>query len=149
MLPVKVLRESIGAAFAADTAYLAAASAPKVKLAMADFTASDDLVVGSLTEATFDGYAAKTPTAGAQQVAVDPVTGEQIVTLVEPVGGWRWVSSGVTNLPQTIYGFYLVDNAGTALLGAEKLDTPVTITASGQEINIGRVTFRFVNPPCD
>lgn len=149
MLPVKVLRESIGAALAADVNFLADDPAPKVKLAINDFVEDDAAVVGDLTEATFTGYAALLPTAGAQLTGIDPLTGEQLVTLVEPAGGWRFKATNATGLPMTVYGYYLVDNAGTALLALKRFDEPITLTGANQEINLGTISFRMVNPPAE
>lgn len=105
-------------------------------------------VVGDFTEADFGGYAAKLATAAAA-VFTDPLTGNIIIRVPDPSGGWAFASSGAppANLPQTIYGAYLTDNAGTGLIGAVKFDTPITITDAGQIIDIDDVTFVLANPP--
>lgn len=148
MLPMKALRLSLGTLMAADTAFLApAVTANDINLIKADFAEDETLVFGDLTIADFDGYAAIAGATGTQQVGVDPVTNEQIVTDKEPLGGWRWLTTGVTNLPQTIYGFCLNKTAGGDLLAVHRFDNPITLTAAGQEINIGTAEFRFVLQP--
>ena len=65
MLPMLALRLSLGTLFAADTTFLADATGNKLVLLKADFTPDENLDLADLTLADFDGYAAKTPTAGA------------------------------------------------------------------------------------
>lgn len=148
MLPMLALRLQLGELLAADDTTLApAGAANKIALIAGPVTPDENLVVGDIDLASFDG---STPIAGAtgtQQAGIDPVTGDQIVTIKEPAGGWRWESTGVTNLPQTIYGFALLDATLAELLAIGMLPVPVTITAAGQEINIGTATFRFVASP--
>ena len=141
------LRLSLGTLFADDVTFLAAAGGNKVVLLKADFTPDENLTFADITVADFDGYAAKTPTAGAQQVGTDPLTQEQLVTLVEPVGGWRWATTGLTNLPQTIYGYALLDTTGAILYAIEHLATPLNLQAIGNEVNLGSVNFRMVQQP--
>lgn len=45
--------------------------------------------------------------------------------------------------PETIYGYYVTDNADAVLLGSALLDTPVTISASGQGLDIANIKLRF------
>lgn len=148
MLPMKDVRLQLGELLAADPTTLApAGAANKIALIMAAFTPDEVLVVGDLTLATFDG---STPIAGAtgtQQVGNDPATGQQIITNKEPLGGWRWETTGLTNLPQTIYGWALLDTALAVLLGVELLPTPVALTEIGQEINIGTAKLTVVEQP--
>jgi hypothetical protein len=147
---MKTLRLSIGTALA-NTAPLDQASAlNRVSLFKNAVTPNENNVIGDLTLADFDGSTAKTVALGAQEAAVDPVSGQQVITVPEVVGGWRWETSGVTNLPQTIYGFALYDSTGPGpLLGIELLPTPITLTEVGQEINIGKVCFRVALEPLE
>lgn len=148
MLPMKALRLKLGTALAADSTSLApAVTANEIKLYKEDFTPDESLVAGDMVEADFDGYAAIVGATGSQQTGIDPVTGEQIVTIKEPLGGWRFITTGVTNLPMTIYGFGLQITGGGALLAVERLATPVTLTESGQEVNLGTCKLRFVLNP--
>lgn len=144
MVPTSVLELSIGTAMGADTTKLAEATPfVAIHLAKAAFTPSRELVLSDLTEATFDGYGALHAASAATQVFIDPATGDQIVQCREPAGGWHFVSTGVTGLPETIYGYYLTDAAGAVLYASEVFDTPVEITASGQGVDIGQVRLRL------
>jgi hypothetical protein len=53
----------------------------------------------------------------------------------------------LTNLPQTIYGAALLDDAGTTLLGVMVIAEPVPLSAVGQEVNLGTVSLTFVLQP--
>ena len=148
MLPMKALRLKFGTALAADSASLApAVTGNNLKLYKADFVEDEALTAASLTEATFDGYAAIVGSTGAQLTGVDPVTNEQLVTIKEPIGGWRWTVSGITDLPQTIYGFGLQITGAGALLAVERFDQPITLTEAGQEIEISNAKIRIVTNP--
>lgn len=144
MQPTRALWRRGADLLAADSTTLApAALANKVKLSMADFTPSLDMVLGDFTEATFDGYAAKELGVGTQPIYYDAETGLLTITLEDPAGGYVWSTTGVTNLPQTIYGAYLVDNASAVLLGAYKFPNPVTLTESGQGVSFGELQLEF------
>jgi len=120
----------------------------RVALVMEPFTPTRQTLLADLVLATFDGSTEKTVALGAQGSAQDPVTLQQIITIVEPLGGWRWVTSGTTNLPQSIYGFVLFDSSGPGpLLGSELLPEAITLTAIGQEVNLGTVKFTMVVNP--
>jgi hypothetical protein len=125
-----------------DTGSLApAAGGVKVHLAIAPFTPSPALVIGGLTEATFVGYAALLAAVGAQQVFTDPLSGQQCIQLVEPLGGWHFNCTGGAGLPQTCYGYYFTDNASAVLWGSALFPSPFVVTATGQSIDIGQVRF--------
>src|SRR5713226_9047204 len=112
MVPSNAILDRIAVLLADDTTTLAAVLALKVHLAIAPFTPSRDLDVTTLTEATI------TPTAGNQLEYVDPVTGLRTVELTPPIGGWHFQTTGTANLPQTVYGWYVTNNAGTILYGS-------------------------------
>jgi len=142
MYPTQTILNAEAALLAADTATLDNATDVEVILIKEPFTAGPDLVIGDLTEADFDGYAPLAKAAASPSVTTDPATGDKLIRIPDPAGGWNWVTSGVTNLPQTIYGFGLTDGAGTTLYGVQSLDEPVELTASGQGVVIGDVNFR-------
>jgi hypothetical protein len=74
-----------------DTATLApAALALKVILIKANFTPSPNLAVGDLTEADFSGYAAIAAALAALPESLDPNTGDSLLTVGPPAGGFRW-----------------------------------------------------------
>ena len=150
MLPMKALRLKFGTALAADSTSLApAVTGNDVFLIKEDFAEVESVVIGDLTKADFDGYADIVGSTGAQQTGTDPVTGEQLVTIKEPLGGWRFACTGPTLLPMTIYGYGLKITGAGALLGLHRFDEPITLTESGQEINLGTVAIRIVTRPAD
>lgn len=143
--PTNVLLDRAAVLLAQDTTTLApAALNVKVHLANAPFTPSNTLVIGSFTEANFSGYAALLAGTGNQQEFVDPASANRIIQLNEPAGGWHWQSTGVANLPQTIYGYYITDNASAVVYGSALLPAAVTITASGQGVDIPQVRFALI-----
>lgn len=148
MLPMKAIRLALGEALAADATSLApAADANKIALIASDFVLDETLVIGDLTLATFTGSTPLLGAIGTQLAGVDPLTGEQIITIKEPAGGYRWECTAAPGAPETIYGFALVDNAGTGLLAVELLPEPITIAAVGDQIDIGNATLRMVLAP--
>lgn len=143
MKPSRELWQSMVVAASADVAYLAAAAAMKVHLAAAAFVPSLDLLLASLTEATFTGGAAKLAGAGVQQVQFDVATGFQMIQILEPAGGWTWECTADPPAPETIYGWYLTDNASAVLLGSGLLDAPLTIDGAGDALTVARITLSF------
>lgn len=148
MFPSSALAARFPALLAADTSSLGAAVALGVHLAKAAFVPALALTVASITQADFDGYAALAAGAAPQQSFVDPVTGGLIVQLNEPAGGWHWQTTGTTSLPMTIYGAYVTDGPGTTLWGSALLASPVTLTASGQGVDVPNVRFTIPAAPC-
>jgi hypothetical protein len=147
MLPMSAIRLKLGTLLAADTASLAPATANKMILFSNNVTPIETLLMAALTEANFDGYASIDGTIVAQETGIDPATGDQVITLTPPLGGWHWKTTGVTNLPETIYGFALVDHAKAVLLAIETFEEPVSLTAIGQQIDLGAATMRLVQEP--
>jgi hypothetical protein len=148
MLPMKAVRLDIGTLIAADAATLApATNANKIALVTAPFTPTENLVATDLTYASFTGSTPIAGSTGAQQTGVDPNTGQQIVTIKEPLGGWRWVVGGSTGLPVTVYGFALLDSTLATLLAVEAFATPQALTETGQEINLGTAKLTVVLNP--
>lgn len=128
----------------ADVNTLGAVAALNVHLAKAIFVPSLDLAVAGLTEADFDGYAAKPAGAAPYDAYYDALTGLYTVRIKEPAGGWNWITTGVTNLPMTIYGVYLTDNTDADLYGSMLLEQPVTLDAVDQGVGIGDLTFQWL-----
>lgn len=148
MLPVKSLRTSLGTSLAANTASLAPATDPnEIALITAAFTPTEDLVIGDLTLASGDGLDAIVGVAGTQLTGTDPLTQEQLVTIKDPAGGYRWALTSAPTPPVTVYGFALTTTAAGALLATQALDAPITLTNIGDEIDIGSATLRFVLQP--
>jgi len=147
MIPVLAIREAMGDLLAADAATLApAALANKIHLVVNAFVPAEDLVIGDLTFAGFTGSTALACGVGAQPTGFDPDTSEQLITLLSPVGGWRWEVTGGA-LPETVYGYALVDNVGTGLLATALLPNPISLTEVGQEVNLGAIQLRINSQP--
>jgi len=144
LTPSQAIFEKRDQLLAADTATLApAALALHVHLIKAPFTPSPTLVWADISAdvATFDGYLELDSEVGAQLQSVNPLTGASQVTLKVPAGGWRWETTGLTDLPQAIWGFALTDNGDTTLFGSELFDEPITLTAVNQEVTIDKVQY--------
>jgi len=139
MKATRDLRNAAMELLATDTATLANASANKLCLAKNNFAPSESTTIADVMEADFDGYAAKSVTAGAQPEGYDPTTDASVIDLSPPAGGFRYVTTGVTSLPMTIYGFYLTDNAKAVLLCSQALNPPIVLTRTGQVIDLGDV----------
>jgi len=147
MLPMRAVRLQLGELLAADTTTLAPVAANKIALIAAPFTPDQDLTVGDLTLATFTGSAPKAGVAGAQTVGNDPVTQEQMVNIIPPAGGYIFICTVAPASPETIYGFALIDDAGTGLLAVETLNEPVTISDVNDQVDLGNPDMRFVAQP--
>lgn len=144
MVPTQVMLDSVATVVATDTAVLAAALFLKVFLVKAAFTPGPTLVVGSLTPADFAGSTPLANTTAVMLKYIDPTTGEWIVEVPPPVGGWHWqTTSAITNLPQTIYGWALVDSTSAVLYGTALLPAPRLLNGNNQGIDIPAVNFRL------
>jgi hypothetical protein len=142
--PTSVMLAAAAAAIAADVTTLANPLFLKVYLVKVPFVPGGNLTVADLTPADFAGAAALSNSTATMQVFVDPATGEWIIQVPEPVGGWHWVTtSGVTNLPQTIYGWACVDNTSAILYGSDVFGAPILLNGDGQGINVDQVLFRL------
>jgi hypothetical protein len=128
-----------------DTVTMDPLVANKIMLSKAPFTPNPGTVVGDVVEADFDGYAAIAVASGSMPVAADPATGDELLSIKVPAGGFRWQTTGTTHLPETIYGFLLVDTTKATVLASALLPAPVTLTASGQEITIVGAELRQLN----
>lgn len=148
MIPMKALRLALGELLGADADTLAPATdANQIALIMAVFTPSENLVVGDLTFADFTGSAPIAGATGAQLVGIDPSTLAQVIQIKPPVGGYRWETTDAVGLPQTIYGFALINDAGDALFAVQQFTTPITLQDAGQFVEIDPVTMTFVQAP--
>jgi len=148
MLPVLAVRLEVGTLLADDGGLIAPpTNANEMALIAAPFTPDENLVIGDLTLATFTGSTPISCVAGTQESGIDPITGQQVVTIKPPAGGFRWACTAGTGLPQTIYGFALLSHSGAALVAMQAFDTPITITDVGDQIDIGKATITIVLSP--
>lgn len=148
LLPTSQIRLSVGTLVAGDTNALNQPTLLNtMRLAAAPFVPSDTLIPASLTEASFTGYAAINQPAGAALTGVDPITLQQKITIPDPAGGYRWATTGLTGLPQTIYGYYLTNSTNGKVWGSALLPTPITLQDVGQIIDLGTINISVLNPP--
>lgn len=106
-----------------------------------------DTVMADLTEPTFDDYTAIACAAGAAAAAVDPISNAWEIRPPEPNGGFSWIVGGDTDLPQTIYGWALVNHAKTALIAAENFAAPLQLTAQDQVVDVPQPIGRLAYSP--
>jgi hypothetical protein len=148
LLPMIAVRLQLGNLLSTDTTTLdQATNQNEIVLISAPFAASENLTMAGLTVLTTSWALSLKQPLGACLVGTDPVTNQQLVTIPTPAGGWRWIVAGGTLIPVTIYGYALTTKAQAALLGVQLLPTPITLTANGQQIDLGEVTLRFVLAP--
>jgi hypothetical protein len=150
MLPVKALRLKLGTALAADATSLApVANNNEVALVIQPFTPTEDLVVADLSLAAGDGLDPILAELGTQETGNDPTTGQQVITIVEPVGGWRFQLTGTPDPTVVVYGFALTTKDGVALLATALLPNQVSLAEIGYFIDLGTVTLTFVLEPIE
>jgi hypothetical protein len=143
MIATVDLRAKAAILLAADAASLAPATdANKLALIAAPFTPGESLTFADLTLATFDGSTPILVGVGTQPTGFDPNNTDMLIDLLPPVTGFRWETTGTTDLPQTIYGVALLNHAADTLLASERWSTPVTLTAINQRIDAGAPTIR-------
>lgn len=148
ILPMAFIRQALATLLASDTATLANGAGNHIRLIKAPFALSENTLYADLSFADFTGAGSGINiVVGAQEVGQDVNTGDWVITLNPPVGGFRWITGDLLHLPQTIYGYAVTDSAGTTLIGLAAFDTPITLVAANQEINIGPARFTFVQQP--
>jgi len=80
---------------------------------------------------------------GAPDVYTDPGTGDTIINLNEPAGGWQWITGEVPDPAVNIYGYALLNAAENALEAVtEPLAGFLTLDDIGQGIDAGSLTVR-------
>lgn len=107
-----------------------------LRLFVNNVTVSPNLVIGSLTQASFTGYAAKNYVTVPAPVK-DPTNGGVSIFL----GSNVFAASADIDPAQTVYGWYLTDTGG-ALIAAGNLPTPIQIRYDGDSVPI-QVTLNF------
>lgn len=107
-----------------------------IRLFQNDYEPGSSTVLADLTVATFTGYAEvdSTTWGGAFQNA------DGDAQVIPPVIA-TFTATGST-IGNTVYGFYVVDAAGTALLWAERFDAPVGFNSNGDTYSfVPRLSF--------
>lgn len=134
----------LSASLASDAATLGHATLPcKVALIENDFAEGNHLLASDLTKCAVAGLTPITCVTGTQNESIDPLTGELVVSMKVPAGGWRWECTDAVGLPKDIFGYALFDNAGTALYGATRFPQKRVISAVGHEVTTEEVAFRI------
>ena len=135
MIPTRAIQEQMFDLLGADTTTFGAASKPRISLVQAPFTPGTNLTPADYDVATFDGYA-PIPTATAPVTSIDPVTGD-VKLRVNATLLLTWITTGATNLPQTIAGYVVEKSDGSVVYWSALLPSgPITLTAIGQSIEI-------------
>lgn len=142
MFPVASSIQTFAAGLWTNTATIAATPANKIAVITAPYAESQALVLADLTLATDHGLAPISGVAGLQAIGADPLDNQYVTTIKDPAGGWRWTTSGVFPPSITVYGFALVDDGLTTLLATKRLNPPLVLTASGQNLDAGITTIK-------
>ena len=125
MIPTLAIREQAMKLLAADTTTLAqAANANVMALVMNNIAPSESIVLADLTLATFDGATPLAIGLGTQAEGLDPATSDALIDFKNPVGGFRWETTGITNLPQTIYAYAVLNAALDTVLASAPASGP-------------------------
>lgn len=93
-----------------------------------NYTPVDASVLGSFTEADFSGYSAAVPSMGTQAEVANKC---QVVDAMPR--NFTHNGGGTSN---TVYGYYVTKDVGPDLLWAERFSAPVSMAASGDNIQI-------------
>ncbi len=107
----------------------ALATGGKIGLFTNNFTPTPDTKLADLVEATFTGYA-QVAIGTLSSPYIDPASNQEVI---DGANATFIAAAGMT--PTVIYGAFIVDTAGTALLGVEKFAAPVNLTEAGQGIS--------------
>jgi len=143
MIPSETLTALIAGLLAADAASVANPVACKVGLIVANFTPTIDLLMADLVISADTGLVAIAGVPGSQLESIDPDTGELIVEVKTPAGGFRWETPIGFTGPVTIFGYALGNNAMTTLWGTQRLDPPLTLTDPNQAHTAPVLQFRI------
>lgn len=143
MKPVRVLINQVANLLATDISTLGGAQASKVGLIIAPFAPGVDLVLSNLTIAAAAGLTPLAGVSGPQLESIDPMTGENIVEIKAPAGGFRWETPGGFVGPVSVFGYALTDNAGAVLLATQAVNPAITLTDANQSLTAPALTFRI------
>lgn len=145
MIPTYSLFQRLFVLLGADSTTLSqTTNLTKVILFKNEVTVNMNTILGDLTEADFDGYAARDIAANAWPQSVDPATGDSMLDARPDSTPFLWETTGVTDLPQTIYGWAVVDSTGATLYCAQNLIPPVVLSAVNQSVTIPRAAMRML-----
>lgn len=121
-ISIEILEELIAAGNLFDGAL--------VKLFQNDFQPTKDSILADFTVATFSGYAASAAVAWSGPVL--NTAGQPVI-----IGDLKlFTGTSPFTVSNTIYGYYVVDTAGTKLLWAERFALSQIIAAAGQSVQV-------------
>ena len=101
-----------------------------LKLFKNDYTPAQATVVGSLTEATFNGYAARTLTRSNWNTAIYNGSNQGETSYGSSAQSWTCGTTG-----NTIYGYWVEGSTSAKVLWAERFGTS-RVLASGDILNL-------------
>lgn len=148
MVPTQAVAERAMILLGADSTTLnkSSGSANLMILFQNPATPGPQMVMADFTEADFDGYAARDVLYDGLPESIDPVTGDILISVPPETTAYLWETTGLTNLPQTIYGYAIVNSTKTTVYAAERFDEPIELNAVNQSISIpGMPRLRMVN----
>jgi hypothetical protein len=142
--PTQVIMTALSTLLGADAGTLAQALV--VGLIKHAFVPTLAPVLLAADEADFDGYAPIAVGAATRPTAFDPATGDRMLDIPPPAGGYRWETTGATNLAQTIYGWYVGDDViGTGVIFETGLfDAPIILNGIDQLVEVPQILIRML-----
>jgi len=107
------------------------------------FTPAPGMDTSSVTSYTTGSFAGKVA-AGGYDVSINPQSGAVVLDAI-PEELLRWEGDVDTEYPKTFYGHGLYSSDQSILFAAQRWDTPITVTAEGQVVQIAdaRITITF------
>ncbi|MDQ5980468.1 MAG: hypothetical protein QG602_3445 [Verrucomicrobiota bacterium] len=109
----------------------------KLKLFQNNVTPGHADTTATFTVATFTGYTTVTLTTSSWNAGVAGTgTGTALANKASIDYAQQTFTMGTPGTTNTIYGYYITDNAETTLLGAEKFSTAKSMAVSGDAIKI-------------
>lgn len=146
MTPTKAVRERAVTLLGADTTTF---NQPTDELVVRLFqnaaVPTETMAIGDFTQADFGGYAGLDVALGACPEGLNPQTDDSQIRLISADGDYVWETTNTSNLPQTIYGFYVTDAGGSILYAAERFAFPVELTMTNQTVIIPTPTLGVPN----
>lgn len=98
----------------------------KLKLYINNYSPVEGSAVGNFTESTASGYSTKTLTGSSWSIS----TTSNVTTASYAAQTFTYTAA------ETVYGYYVVNNAGTIVLWAEKFSSAFVIPSGGGSISV-------------
>lgn len=142
MLPLRSLQQKALTLLGADTASFNNED-NYVSLILSAFTPGDAALLAGFSIPTTGGLAPKVVGAVPPLTSIDPLTGQIVLTMIAPLGGWQWVTTDTVGLNVTVFGFAVRFSGVGAWIACEQLPEPVILTGIGQEVTLREVSVRL------